>query len=327
MMMKWFPTYLEIDFENSPSEMNNFLTNFRKLNDDIVRIIVCKKPKDGLQWLANKLSIFYNSPIGVESLNNPKLTYKGKNSEPYIYGCCEYSIVEACVRGISRWQIWYDKDDFNQVKEYLVQQVDELCKMLLTLTIKDPMMLRKHTQTLVQFTPLLKEVKGTMFEVLSKVIESCTFEYPADASDEDRELIRDLRTSGGTELNRLAYLMPESLKDILDELEQVIGNLLASKKLSDHEAVAFKSFLLVVSQRSSIENKDARFAAIVDPELIAWSDPATEKGLLELHWFMERLGIVRIAEYFQSRGITAATNLLEAPMDDTESSFNIQSKD
>ncbi|KAH3678141.1 hypothetical protein WICPIJ_008932, partial [Wickerhamomyces pijperi] len=85
-----------------------------------------------------------------------------------------------------------------------------------------------------------------MFKVLEKVMESCTFDYPVDATDDERELIRDLRTSGGTELNRLAYLMPESLKDILSELEAAIASILSSKKLSDHEAVAFKSFLLVV---------------------------------------------------------------------------------
>ncbi|QPG75281.1 hypothetical protein FOA43_002632 [Brettanomyces nanus] len=307
--------YLEIDFENQP-EHNTFLSNYRKLNDDVVRIIVCKRPKDGLQWLANRLNEFYTSPIGSEALSNSKLVYKGKNSESFIFGYAQFVVIEACVRGISRWLIWYTGSDFDTEKQFLLHEVDDLCKTLLTINIKDPVLLRKQIQTLVQFTPLLKDVSGTMFKVLEKVMDSCTYGYPPDASDDDRELIRDLRTSGGTELNRLAYLMPESLKNILSQLEEAIASILQSNKLSAHEAVAFKSFLLVVSQRSSIENKEERFSRIVDPELMAWSDPATEKGLLELHWFMERLGIVKIAEYFQSRGITADTNLLQAQMDE-----------
>lgn len=307
--------YLEIDFENQP-EHTTFLTNYHKLNDDIVRIIVCKKPKEGLQWLANRLNQFYSSSLGVESLNNNSLTYKDKGSEPFIWGYAQLVTIEACVRGISRWLIWYTGSNFDDEKAFLIHEVDDLCKTLLTIEIKDPVLLRKQIQTLVQFTPLLKDVSGTMFKVLEKVMTSCTFEYPDNADDDERELIRDLRTSGGTELNRLAYLMPESLKSILPQLEEAIAGILQSGKLSQHESVAFKSFLLVVSQRSSIDNKAERFSRIVDPELLAWSDPATEKGLLELHWFMERLGIVKIAKYFQSRGITANTNLLEAPMDE-----------
>ncbi|VEU20658.1 DEKNAAC101593 [Brettanomyces naardenensis] len=318
--------YLEMDFENQP-EHNTFLANYRKMNDDVVRIIICKKPKDGLQWLANRLNEFYASQIGSEALANPKLTYKGKGSEAFVFGYAQFVVIESCVRGISRWLIWYTEPDFDTQREFLIHEVDDLCKTMLTIAIKDPVLLRKQIQTLVQFTPLLKDVSGTMFKVLEKVMDSCTFEYPENASDDDRELIRDLRTSGGTELNRLAYLMPESLKNILPQLEEAIASILQSNKLSAHEAVAFKSFLLVVSQRSSIENKEERFSRIVDPELLAWSDPATEKGLLELHWFMERLGIVKIAEYFQSRGITADTNLLEAQMDEAGRQLKKELKD
>lgn len=119
-----------------------------------------------------------------------------------------------------------------------------------------------------------------MFRVLEKVLLVCTFEYPSDTiTDEDRETIRDLRTSCGTELNRLAYMMPDVLNQIYDDLERVIAQTISSNKLSDHESVAFLSFLLVVSQRSNISNKPERFAKIVDPVLSSWSDEGTIKGL------------------------------------------------
>ncbi|ODV97276.1 hypothetical protein PACTADRAFT_32749 [Pachysolen tannophilus NRRL Y-2460] len=311
--------YLEVDFEEQ-SDISVFLANYRKLMDDVVRITVCQKPKDGLNWLEARLNQFYCSPLGQENIANNHLTYKGDGAECYIYGYSQFIIIEACIRGISRWHIWYDDkhEDKQQKAEYLNTLVESLCEKLLMLQIKDPLLLRKQVQTLVQFSPLLKDFSNNlMFRVLEKVILSCTYEYPENSTDEERENIRDLRTSCGTELNRLAYLMPESLKVILNDLEVAISNILSSNKVTDHEAVAFKSFLLVVSQRSSIDNKVERFSKIVDPELAAWSDPTTEKGLLELPWFMERLGIVKIAEYFQSRGITSTTNLLDAEMDDT----------
>lgn len=318
--------YLSFDFDNK-SDQNLFLSEYKKLVDDIVRIIICKKPKDGLIWLADRLNKFYSSPLGTESLNNSKLTYKGKGSESYIYSYSQFAIIEACVRGITRWQIWYKEDDFNEIKLYLQEQSDNLCTLLMMLEINDPVLKRKQIQSLVQFTPVLKDLNTTMFKVLEKVIESCTFPYPENASDEELENIRDLRASSGTELNRLAYLMPEYLKNIFSELETVINNILNEKKLISHEVVAFKSFLLVVSQRSSLENKTETFCRIVDPELMAWSDPVTMKGLSDLHWFMERLGIVKIADYFKSRGITENTNLLEAQMDDQGKELKKQLKD
>ncbi|CDK26181.1 unnamed protein product [Kuraishia capsulata CBS 1993] len=308
--------YLSLDFDSQP-DSHLFLSNYKKYMDDIVRIIVCKIPNDGLNWLESRLEQFFSSPLGQSAMASKKLVYSGAGAEPYIYGFLQFVLVEASVRGVSRWQMWYEGDDKDNKNEYLTKLVESLCERLLMLQINDPILLRKQIQTLVQFTPLLKGVSSLMFKVLERVMNSCTFDYPENADDDERELIRDLRTSGGTELNRLAYLMPDSLTTILDDLEVAIADIIRSGKLSDHESVAFKSFLLVVSQRSSISNKQDRFSSIVDPELAAWSDPATEKGLLELHWFMERLGIVKISEYFQSRGITAETNLLTADMDDT----------
>lgn len=311
-------SFLENDFEEN-SDALVFLSNYRKLMDDIVRITICQKPKDGLMWLESRLEQFFSSDLGQRTLIDAHLQYKGENAESYIYGYAQFVLIEASIRGISRWQIWYDDthEDKQEKSDFLHKLVETLCERLLMLQIKDPLLLRKQVQTLVQFAPLLKDKSNNlMFKVLEKVINSCTFEYSESATDDERENIRDLRTSCGTELNRLLYLMPESLKDILNDLEIVISNILSSNKVTDHEAVAFKSFLLVVSQRSTIDNKTDRFSTIVDPELIAWSDPKTEKGLLELPWFMERLGIVKIAEYFQSRGITASTDLLAADMDD-----------
>ena len=307
--------YLSHEFDND-SDKHSFLSEFRKLNDDVVRIIVCKMPKDSLVWLADRLNNFFSSPLGEQSLSIPKLIFKGKHSEPYIFAYSQFTIIEACVRGITRWLIWYTEDDMNEIKTYLTEQADNLCQLLIMLQIKNPVLVRKQIQTLVQFTPLLKDVNSTMFKVLERVIDSCIFPYPENPDDEDYENIRDLRASSGTELNRLAYLMPESLKNIYGELEVVIQNILSQNQLISHEIVAFKSFLLVVSQRSSLGNKEETFSKIIDPELMAWQNPITLKGLSDLHWFMERLGIVKIAEYFRSRNITANTNLLQADMDD-----------
>lgn len=304
--------FLELDFD-SALDSSSFLSNYRKFNEDIVRITVCKKPEEGMKWLESRLEAFFSSPLGNECITQSKLDEK---SDAYNYGTSQFNIIENSIRGVSRWRIWYNGEDFDARNNRLNSLVEDLGERLLAMQLASPLLIRKQVQTMVQFAPLLKDVSPLMFKVLEKILTTATFEYPPDISDDDKELIRDLRTSCGTELNRLAYIMPEALKKSFVELENVIANILASNKVSNHENVAFKSFLLVIASRSSIEDKEALFAKIVDPELMAWSAPETEKGLMDLHWFMERMGIVEIAQYFQRRNITANTNLLTAEMDE-----------
>lgn len=315
--------FLDVDFDSTP-DANSFLLNYKKFNEDIVRITICKKPEGGLTWLENRLQAFFSSELGSICINSAKLAEK---SDAFNYGNSQFNIIENCIRGISRWRIWYTGEDINVINDRLNKLVESLGERLLAMNLACPMLIRKQVQTLVQFAPLLKDVSPLMFQVLEKILTTATFDYPPDISDEDKELIRDLRTSCGTELNRLAYIMPESLKKIFNELESVVANILSSKKVTEHENVAFKSFLLVIASRSSIDGKDELFAKIVDPELAAWSAPETEKGLMDLHWFMERMGIVEIASYFRSRGITATTNLLEAQMDEEGKLLKTRLKD
>lgn len=305
--------FLAFDFESS-SDSQTFLGNYRKFMEDIVRLVVCIMPQPSLTWLESRMDAFFSSDIGKQSLESTKLEYSGNPS--FFLAYSQFILVECALRGVTRWKIWYTLPDSESIQTQLSQIIERWCERLIAMKINDPMLLRKHVQTLVQFAPSLLNVPNLTFRVLEKVLLACTFECAPNATDEERETVRDLRTSCGTELNRLAYMMPSVLMQIYDDLERVIGETIASKKLSDHESVAFLSFLLVVSQRSDISNKTERFSKIVDPVLASWSDEATVKGLMDLPWFMERVGIVKIAEYFRSRGVSSSTDLLETEMDD-----------
>ncbi|OBA24521.1 hypothetical protein METBIDRAFT_134721 [Metschnikowia bicuspidata var. bicuspidata NRRL YB-4993] len=315
--------FLDLDFD-SAADSAPFLANYKKFHEDIVRITVCKKPEEGMEWLERRLEAFFSSPLGNLCITQPKLEEK---SEAYNYAIAQFNVIENSIRGVSRWRIWYTGEDFEVRNNRLNGLVEELGERLLAMQLASPLLIRKQVQTMVQFAPLLKDVSPLMLKVLEKILVTATFEYQDNISDEEREIVRDLRTSCGTELNRLAYIMPESLKNIFGDLETVISDILSSNKVSNHESVAFKSFLLVIASRSSINDKEELFAKIVDPELSAWSSPETEKGLMDLHWFMERIGIVEIAQYFQKRNIRADTNLLEAEMDDEGRALKTQLKE
>ncbi|ANB12222.1 Msn5p [Sugiyamaella lignohabitans] len=316
--------FLELDFD-SPPETHMFLGNYRRFIEDILRLVVCRIPESAMAYLQQRMSAFFTSEVGWVSLNSAKLEYNGNPA--YYLAFSQFLLVESALRGIGRWKIWYQFPDRDIVAAGLSETIKNWGRELTAMTIRDPLLLRKLVQSLVQFAPLLKDDLPIMLLVLEKVLSACTCDYPENATDEDRELIRDLRTSCATELNRLAYMIPGALMKIYDELERVIRDIITSNKLSDHETVSFKSFLLVVSQRANVPNKEERFSAIVDPILQSWSDEATIKGLMDLQWFMERVGIVKIAEYFRSRGVNANTDLLSTEMDEAGKKLKAELKD
>lgn len=299
--------FIAFDF-NSQQESYPFLSNYKKLVDDIVRLTVCIKAQDGLMWLNQRLAAFFSSPIGTSVLTQKELDY---HDIPFMLTISQLDIVEASVRGIIRWKIWYPNQDYNDKLDALKAEVKILLYKLLELNFEDPVLLKKLCQVSVQFLPLLDN--DAVFRIIEKLIGLSTFKYPEDSNDEKYGIVKELRTSCVNELNRIALLIPDKLVDILPDLERIFEDLL--KQVSNTEAVHFKCFLLVVSQRTEIANKDERFINIVEPEIMAWTDPATVKGLSDVQWFMERLGIVKIANYFDSRGIKPNANLLDIAID------------
>ncbi|KAK9241260.1 armadillo-type protein [Lipomyces kononenkoae] len=315
--------FLDIDFDSMP-EVHAFLGNYRRFIDDIARLVVCRMPVDSMLWLDMRLDKFFSSWHGWHSNGSPVALQK----DPlFLVAYAQFSMVDAALRGISRWKGWYQEPDKNIILLSLNPIIERFCDRMLSMNVTDPVLLRKQIQTLVQFAPLMTDVSQTMFRVLERVLQACTFEYQPNIPDEDVELIRDLRNKCSTELNRLAYLMPNALMQIYPDLERIINEIIGSHRLSDHEVVSFLSFLLVVSQRSDASNKAECFAKIVDPVLNSWTDEATMKGLSQLPWFMERVGIVEIAKYFRDRGVDANTDLLATPMDDTGRLLKTRLKD
>ncbi|QLG72013.1 hypothetical protein HG535_0C03660 [Zygotorulaspora mrakii] len=304
--------FAEIDFQSN-SEFQTFCSTYRKRIRDIIRLISCVKLDYAYDWLNNRLNSFFSSPFGQEVLNS---TFLDRKSEPYLSALSQFMIIECFINGCIRWKIWYPTgSDYPEKLDQILNKLEILSNQLIVLNIREPLLLKKQIQNFALFLTMLKD--NVLFTLLEKIITSATMDYPEIDLEErsaEADAVRDLRYACGIELNRMALLMPESLKEIYGDLENVVAKIMPN--LSYHEKISFKSFLLTIVLKSSLDRKEERFSSIVDPELIAWSDQTTVVGLSELPWFMERLGIVQIAEYFQRRGINENSDLLSISIDD-----------
>ncbi|QLL33136.1 hypothetical protein HG536_0E00460 [Torulaspora globosa] len=304
--------FAEIDFQ-STSEFQSFCSTFRKRIRDIIRLISCVKLDYTYDWLNNRLNSFFSSPYGQEVLTS---TFLDRKCDPYLSALSQFMIIECFINGCIRWKIWYPSGaDYSEKLDSIMRKLEVLSNQLIALNIREPLLLKKEIQNFALFLTMLKD--NVLFTLLEKIITSATMDYPEIDLEErssEADAVRDLRYACGIELNRMALLMPESLKEIFPDLENVVAKIMPN--LSYHERISFKSFLLTIVLKSSMDGKEERFAAIVDPELVAWSDQSTVVGLSELPWFMERLGIVQIAEYFQKRGINENSDLLSISIDD-----------
>ncbi|CCE64360.1 hypothetical protein TPHA_0H01540 [Tetrapisispora phaffii CBS 4417] len=304
--------YVDIDFQ-STSEFQSFCSTYRKRIRDIIRLISCVKVDFTNDWLNNRLNEYFSSPPGQLVLNS---TFLDTKSEPYLGALSQLMIIECFINGCIRWKIWYPNgEDYDEKLDDILGKLQVLSNQLIALNIRVPLLLKKQIQNFALFLTMLKD--NVIFTLLEKIIISATMDYPnvdLEERNDEADAVRDLRYACGIEINRMALLMPESLKSIFPELENVIAKIMPN--LSYHEKISFKSFLLTIILKSSLDNKEERFSAIVDPELLAWSDKSTVMGLSDLPWFMERLGIVKISEYFQKRGIKEDSDLLTIPIDD-----------
>lgn len=304
--------FAEIDFQSN-SEFQAFCSTYRKRIRDIIRLISCVKLDYTYDWLNNRLNTFFSSSYGQEVLSS---TFLDRKSNPYLSALSQFMIIECFINGCIRWKIWYPSGaDYSEKLDSILSKLEILSNQLIALNVREPLLLKKEIQNFALFLTMLKD--NVLFTLLEKIITSATMEYPEIDLEErsaEADAVRDLRYACGIELNRMALLMPESLKEIFPDLENVVVKIMPN--LSYHERISFKSFLLTIVLKSSMDRKEERFAAIVDPELVAWSDESTVVGLSELPWFMERLGIVQIAEYFQKRGINENSDLLSITIDD-----------
>ncbi|KAM9891354.1 hypothetical protein OXX79_010781, partial [Metschnikowia pulcherrima] len=152
--------FLDLDFD-STADSASFLANYKKFNEDIVRITVCKKPEEGMEWLERRLEAFFSSTVGNQCITEHRLDEK---SDPYNYGVAQFNVIENSIRGVSRWRIWYTGEDFESRNSRLNNLVESLGERLLAMNLASPLLIRKQVQTMVQFAPLLKDVSPLMFK-------------------------------------------------------------------------------------------------------------------------------------------------------------------
>ncbi|AET41312.1 karyopherin MSN5 Ecym_8016 [Eremothecium cymbalariae DBVPG len=304
--------YADADFQ-SISDYNGFCSTYRKRIRDVIRLISCVQVDYVYDWLCARLNSYFSSAYGQEILSSTFLNHK---AEPYWSSLSQLMIVECFINGCIRWKIWYtNESDFDKKLDTILAKVETLSNQLISLNLRDPLLLKKQIQNFALFLTILKD--NVLFKLLEKIITTATLDY-SDIDMEEKsdkaDAVRELRYACGIELNRMALLMPDSLKGIYSDLENVIASILP--KLTSHETISFKSFLLSIALSSSMDDKGSRFSSIVDPELAAWSDKNTVVGLTDLPWFLERLGIVKIAQYFQKRVIDENSDLLAIKIDD-----------
>lgn len=306
---------LDIDFQTE-HEFKSFCSLYRKSLRDIIRLVTCCQLDFSFEWLNQRLNTYFSSQYGQEVL---QIDYLDHKENAYLTCLSQLMIIECFIKGCIRWKIWYaDQPDYEQKHVTMKSNLKTLSDQLLSLSLKDPMLLKKQVQNFSFFLNILKD--EALFILLERIMTIATLQFPGENPaladyDEKQESIKNLKYTCGLELNRMALLMPDSLANIYGQLEEVVGKVIDT--LSYHEVISFKSFLMIIILKSeNFENRNAKFAAIVDPELSAWSDSKTVTGLSDLHWFMERLGIKEIGEYFVKRNVNENTDLLKISVDE-----------
>ncbi|CCG81825.1 Uncharacterized protein C328.01c [Taphrina deformans PYCC 5710] len=334
--------YLDLDLENTP-DLHAFCTNYRRFAFDIVRMVVFKRPKDATLWIREQVRNFFSK----EYVDAADMAFAGKTSPMYISAETKFALIEACLRGVLRYREHLhllestngsvlDVQSLNGIvavsapssKEKKVEMANELqnaqehiiawCEEIISLTIRDPLVLGRQISVLVAFSSFLRTRSDLLFKILEKVIETATYYYPEDVIESTMNTIRDLRGRCGVELLRLGSTLPDQLWEIYPQLETTVNNILAKENATEDEHTIFNALLLAISQRTrSIdgEQKSEEFSKVLVKIVRVWDTAEVSNAFGSFQSFASTLMIEHIGDYLSKRQVISGPQLDNMQLD------------
>lgn len=302
--------YLEHD-KNSNSFFS--LNEYIRIIEEFCCIVFKMNPQISLIWLQSKIDNFFRSQLGIEATNNFCVEI---NSKAYKYFVVHFDLTECCLKAFSKWKFTDKNKDFKKINDNLNELINHLAKTIIDKKINSFLILRKKIQTLSYLAFILKNDDTLIFQILETLLTTSTFKPKENLTDDEKKSIKLLRLTSGFELNKLAYIVPDTLGKLINDLESIIENFFQVENVSQNEKVILKSFLLIILSRSRSSKLVFFFENVIDLELNVWFSPENKKALTGLNYFMEKLGIFSISEYLLKHGFVEYNNFIDQKLDE-----------
>ncbi|GAW17865.1 hypothetical protein ANO14919_073320 [Xylariales sp. No.14919] len=286
-------------------ERHLFLGNYRRYASQVIETIVHLKVSDAMQHILgqteNVLTHLYDDSPPLDMANYSKV------SQPVLRVDARVTVIEAALKGYSKWRAGLGRDDKQDPQELssLESSLEAWCNRLLKMKFEDPLIRKRILQLLVAFsTSVLDKNPSFMLQVLEHILVT----WPATHPDYKlySDAIKDLQGESMVELQRLAAKMPDHLLDVYDQIAAKVNEMVASGTLDEKRQITYQTFLFTIihrSRRLDQATKVEKLQGFLDPIRTQWQDARLTQSLSSHANFFELMGLDKAQGYVLRKGM------------------------
>lgn len=286
-------------------ERHAFLGNYRRYSAQVIEHIVELTLSDAINHILGQTeNVLQNLYDGQQPFSPAGYV---KNSMPYLRVDAQFTVIESALKGYVRSKPpkGVSQEQMDMQRAQLEKHLEDWCNRLMEMNFEDPMIRKRLLMLLVAFsTTALKKNNGFMLKVLEHILMT----WPAAQPEHKfyNEAIKDLQTESITELQRLAYKMPDNLLAVYDQLDNKIQQMSASGTLDERRLVNYKSFLFIIIHRATNIDPATRLQRLqmfVEPVKAQWRDDGLKRALETYPGFCEMIGLDKAQRYLANRRV------------------------
>lgn len=294
--------FLNEDLDTTP-ERHAFLGNYMRFCKTIVERIVQQQPADALYHILSQAEQVITHLYDGEPAFSVQ-TYS-KTSVPFLKLDAQCSVIEAGLKGSSKWLTGQAGGPVNHEQGVVVQNLKVWCERILGLSFEDPLVKQRVMQLAVGFAtgPLKRDTKfaSSIFEYILNVRFLDDPSFPAYS-----EAVKDLQGFCIHELQRLAMKFADYLITIFDDIERKVTQVIQNTPHDEHVRSRYYSILFIITHRATSINpgpRQERLEAFLQPLVSQWQSDELTNSLGSFGSFCELLGCGGIQQYVSQRAL------------------------
>lgn len=294
--------FLNEDLDTMP-ERHAFLGNYMRFCKTIVERIVQQQPADALYHILSQAEQVITHLYDGEPAFSVQ-TYS-KTSVPFLKLDAQCSVVEAGLKGSSRWLIGQAEGAVGQEQEVVIRNLKVWCERILGLNFEDPLVEERVVQLAVGFAtgPLKKDTEfaSSIFEYILNIQFLDNPSFPAYS-----EAVKDLQGFCIHELQRLAMKFADYLITIFDDIEGKVTQVIQNTPHDEHLRSRYYSILFIITHRAASVDpgpRQERLEAFLQPLVAQWQNDVLTNSLSSFSSFCELLGCGGIQQYMSKRAL------------------------
>ncbi|KAI9724251.1 MAG: hypothetical protein M1828_003675 [Chrysothrix sp. TS-e1954] len=290
--------FLNEDFEILP-EKHAFVGNYRRFCSDIVERIVRQNPSDAMKHIIGQADgILQSVPEFERSLDRDRY-----ESQSLYYSQIEAqaAVVTTAGKGYASWlkEQRADTGRVDQVHDQLLQDLESWCYKLLQMDIKDPNVLRRLLQLVLDITLAAFPTQSRFpLTICEKVL---AYDLPEDSQSASyHEAIQELKYVSCRIVRKLAQKSTDVFMSVFPEFQQKINEVISRPNLDSRTKEDYKAVLFTIILRASTLNdqeRDSRLHEMLEPTVAKWQDPQLTSAVSSFESFCKLLGLDQAAQY------------------------------